>query len=60
MYLPCLLPYQVEEGRRKQFTKQNIMASDDDSILTNLMVIIDSVPTLGQLKIITSGKFTGR
>jgi len=49
----------VEEGRRKQLTKTHISAQDPDSILTNLMVVVNAVPTLGTLKIITSGVSTG-
>ena len=45
----------VEEGRRKQLTRSHISAEDPDSILTNLMVVVDSIPTLGTIKIITQG-----
>ncbi|XP_067933161.1 extracellular matrix organizing protein FRAS1-like [Watersipora subatra] len=50
---------QVAEGQRKQITKVHVSAEDPDSILTNLMVVVDSVPTLGLIKIITSEGLEG-
>lgn len=54
-----MLWFQVGEGERQQLTQQHISATDPDSILTNLMVVIDSVPTVGVLKMITVGEAIG-